>query len=277
MQMNGFQAPTAAQLEKYDALLASLRSLGSALVAFSGGVDSAFLLVAAKEALGENVAAATASSPTFPEREQREAEAFCRERGIRQVVFPSHELEMESFVRNPKNRCYVCKRSLFSQILDIQREQGLAAVLEGSNLDDEGDYRPGMQAVKELGILSPLRACGFTKADIRALSKHLGLPTWNKQSFACLSSRFPYGDPIRVEKLGMVDRAEQLLLDLGFTQVRVRVHGNLARIELPPEQFPRFMQDDVRLRVARELKQIGFAYVSLDVLGYRTGSMNETL
>lgn len=270
-------APTQAQLKKYDRLLEALRALPSAVVAFSGGVDSTFLLYAAREALGGGVLAATASSPTFPERELKEAEAFCREKGIRQVVFPSEELSVEGFAHNPKNRCYLCKRELFGKILDIQRREGLAAVLEGSNSDDDGDYRPGLQAVAELCIQSPLRAGGFTKADIRTLSKHFGLSTWDKQSFACLSSRFPYGDTISVEKLSMVDRAEQLLLDLGFRQVRVRIHGDLARIELTPDQFPRFMEDAARAQVARAFKAIGFTYTTLDVQGYRTGSMNEVL
>ena len=270
-------APTREQMNKYESLLEELRGLHSAVVAFSGGVDSAFLLHAAKEALGGNALAATASSATFPERELKEAEAFCHANGIRQIVFPSEELSVEGFSHNPKNRCYLCKRELFGKILNIQREEGIVAVLEGSNIDDTGDYRPGLQAVAELGILSPLRKGGFTKMDIRTLSKHFGLPTWNKQSFACLSSRFPYGDTINVEKLSMVDRAEQLLLDMGFTQLRVRIHGNLARIELPPEQFPRFMEEGTRQRVARAFKEIGFAYITLDILGYRTGSMNETL
>ena len=221
--------------------------------------------------------AATASSPTFPERELREAEAFCKEGGIRQIVFPSEELSVEGFAHNPKNRCYLCKRELFGKILNIQKAQGIAAVLEGSNIDDNGDYRPGLQAVAELGILSPLRECGLTKLDIRTLSKHFGLATWDKQSFACLSSRFPYGDTINVEKLSMVDRAEQLLLDMGFTQLRVRIHGDLARIELPPDQFSQFMEEETRTRVVRTFREIGFAYTTLDVQGYRTGSMNETL
>lgn len=268
---------TPERIEKYDRLKRYLKALGSVAIAFSSGVDSTFLLFAAKEALGENVVAVTASSCSFPERELREAKAFCEREGIRHIICESEELKIDGFARNPRNRCYLCKRELFEKILAIARGEGINAVAEGSNLDDNGDYRPGLQAVAELGIKSPLRDCGFSKADIRALSKHMNLPTWNKQSFACLSSRFVYGETITPEKLRMVDCAEQLLLDLGFHQLRVRVHGNIARIELMSAEFARFMADDVRLKVYARLKALGFDYVTLDILGYRTGSMNETL
>ena len=275
--METVRNPTREQLAKYEALKRDLESLGSAAVAFSSGVDSTFLLYAAHEALGDCAIAVTAASCSFPVRELNEAREFCASRGIRHFVVESEELDIEGFSHNPKNRCYLCKRELFEKIGAIAREQGIAAVAEGSNLDDNGDYRPGLQAVAELGVKSPLRACGFSKADIRALSKFLGLPTWDKQSFACLSSRFPYGDEISREKLGMVDRAEQLLIDLGFRQLRVRIHGKIARVELEPADFQAFLCDEVRLKVYESFKAMGFDYVTLDILGYRTGSMNETL
>ena len=266
--------------EKYRKLQENLKSLGSVAVAFSGGVDSAFLLQAAKEALGDRVMAVTASSCSFPKRELEEAKAFCEERGIRQVVVESEELEIEGFRQNPKNRCYLCKHELFEKILRIAEENGMAAVAEGSNTDDNGDYRPGLIAIKELGILSPLRQAELSKAEIRTLSEKMGLPTWNKPSFACLASRFVYGETISEERLSMVDRAEQLLLDLGFRQVRVRLHGetknSVARIEILPEEFPKLMQEENRSRIYAGLKAAGFTYVALDLGGYRTGSMNES-
>lgn len=263
--------------EKLDALKSNLALLESVAVAFSGGVDSTFLLRVAHDVLGDHVIAVTASSCSFPERELREAEAFCKQNGIRHIVCKSEELDIDGFRQNPKNRCYLCKHELFEKIWAIAKEQNLAAVAEGSNTDDNGDYRPGLIAVKELGVKSPLREVGLSKAEIRALSKELGLPTWNKQSFACLSSRFVYGETISEEKLGMVDKAEQLLLDLGFHQVRVRIHGTIARIEILPDEFERLLVEASRDKIYSTLKSLGFTYVTLDLGGYRTGSMNETL
>lgn len=261
--------------DKLDALKTCLKKLESTAVAFSGGVDSTFLLKVAHDVLGDRAVAVTAASRAVPERELKEAEEFCRKEGIRQIVFPADELQAESFLTNPPNRCYFCKKAIFTEIRKTAEEHHLSQVAEGSNLDDDGDYRPGRQAVMELGIRSPLRDCGLAKAEIRQLSRYLNLPTWDKQSCACLASRFVYGDAITPEKLAMADRAEQLLLDLGFHQIRVRVHGTIARIEVLEEEFPLLLRH--RETIVKELKGIGFTYITMDLQGYRTGSMNETL
>lgn len=264
-------------LKKQDRLVEYLKELGSVAVAFSGGVDSTYLLKVAHDTLGDKVIAVTARSCSFPERELKEATDFCKKEGIRHYVCESEELDIEGFAHNPKNRCYICKHELFEKIIGITKENDIRYVAEGSNMDDNGDYRPGLQAVAELGVTSPLRHSQLYKEDIRILSRELGLPTWDKQSFACLSSRFVYGEEITREKLGMVDKAEQLLLDLGFHQVRVRIHGMIARIEVMPDEFEELIRKENRERIVKEFKTYGFTYVTMDLSGYRTGSMNETL
>ena len=262
--------------EKFENLKNYLRSLGSVMVAFSSGVDSTFLLKVAHDVLGENAVAVTAKSCSFPKREADEAELFSKKEGIRHFTVDSEELDIPEFRHNPKNRCYLCKKELFTKIISLAQKNKIAFVCEGSNMDDNGDYRPGLQAVAELGVKSPLRHCNLYKAEIREFSKELNLPTWKKQSFACLSSRFPYGEEISEKKLSMVDKAEQFLLDKGFCQLRVRIHGeNLARIEVSPAEMEKAFS--LREEIVDAFKSFGFLYVSLDLQGYRTGSMNEVL
>lgn len=263
--------------EKYEKLKDIFRSMGSAAIAFSGGVDSALLVAAAKEALGENAAAVTAVSRSFPKFERREAEEIAEKLGIRHLLCFTDELQLEAFRTNPPDRCYHCKKHIFSQLMEIAEKNGLNAVCEGSNMDDLGDYRPGMRAIAELGVRSPLREAGLYKSEIRILSKEMGLPTWDKPSYACLASRFVYGESITAEGLDRVEQAELYLMELGFRQMRVRVHGTLARIELLPEDLPRMLEEPLRMQVYDKLKSLGFSHVSLDLRGYRMGSMNEGL
>ena len=272
------QREASGALGKLDALRSALRDFGSAAVAFSAGVDSTFLLRVAHEVLGDRVMAVTARSRSFPAREIDEAAAFCRAEGVRHVILDSEELDVPGFAENPPDRCYHCKKALFGKMLEFARENGLAAVLEGSNLDDDGDYRPGRRAIRELGVRSPLHEAGLTKAEIRALSREMGLQTADKPSFACLASRFPYGERITAEGLDRVGRAEDWLRGTfpNIGQLRVRCHGgSVARIEVAPADISRLAARAADIAAA--LRAISFTYVSLDLQGYRTGSLNEAL
>jgi len=263
--------------EKSKVLKDYLKELGSAAIAFSGGVDSTFLLKTAADVLGDKVIAVTARSSTFPKREQKEAIAFCEKEGIKQVICETEELNIEGFRQNPVNRCYLCKNELLKRIWQKAREYGMEHVAEGSNMDDNADFRPGLLAIKEQGVKSPLQHAKLYKEEIRLLSKDLGLFTWNKPSCACLATRIPYGEIITAEALKQIDDAEQFLSDLGFRQVRVRRHNNLARIETDENGFTLLKELYIRERIHTRFREIGFTYTAVDLLGYRTGALNEAV
>ncbi|MCR5202029.1 MAG: ATP-dependent sacrificial sulfur transferase LarE [Lachnospiraceae bacterium] len=266
---------------KYENLKAIIKAYKSATIAFSSGVDSTLLLRVAKEVLGDNITAVTAVSATFPRREKNEAKTFCESLGVKQIFVDYNEINEPGFKENPKDRCYICKKGLFEAFLKVSENEGRAFVLEGSNVDDLSDYRPGLKALEELEIKSPLREANLTKDDIRRLSKALNLPTWDKQSFACLSSRIPYGEIITEEKLNIIEKSEDFLYDLGFRAYRVRMHESqnvyLARIEINQNDFDKLLNEELRISIHEKLKEYGFSYVSLDLMGYRTGSLNEVL
>jgi uncharacterized protein len=263
-------------VQKADALRAELASLQAVIVAYSGGVDSAYLAYVANETLGDRAVAVTADSPSYPERHRRLAIDIAAQFNLRHEIIHTSELDRPEYRANPANRCYYCKHELYTHLSRIAADRG-AVIVDGNNADDRGDYRPGRQAAREFGVRSPLDDVDLGKEEIRELSRRAGLPTWDEPASACLSSRIPYHTEVTDAKLRTIERAEQVLRDLGFRVCRVRHHDELARVEIAREEMPRALEPDVSRAIVRELKSLGYRYVSLDLQGYRTGSLNEGL
>ena len=262
---------------KLESLKSMLSQMGSVLIAYSGGADSTFLLKVALSVLGDKVVAVTANSETYPSSEQEEARKIVNMLGVKHVVINTKELDDDNFASNPPERCYYCKRELFSRLTELARQYELNYVVDGSNYDDMGDFRPGMRAASELGIRSPLKEAALAKDELRALSKAMNLPTWDKPPQPCLATRFPYATRLTREELSRVALAEEFLAGLGIKQLRVRVHGDVARIEVSREDMPLFLKEDISKKIVNRFKSLGYTYITLDIQGYRMGSMNEVL
>lgn len=263
--------------KKLEKLKKSLEEMESVLIAFSGGCDSSFLAKVAYDVLGNRAIAVTANSELYADSEVKESKKIASEIGIKHEIISSNELEVHGFRDNPSDRCYFCKKELFSKLIEVAKKQDFRYVLDGSNFDDIDDYRPGMKAGKELNIRSPLKEVELTKVEIRQLSREFGLHTADKPAMACLASRFPYGTKIREEDLKRVEKAEEFLRDLGFAQLRVRHHGDIARIEILPEDIESLLKNGFREKIVAKFKKLGYRYITFDLEGYRTGSMNEVL